>query len=264
MTRTASLAMYEPGGEASAALWEGLRAHLADVGIAGVPAALTIPDDYEQAWLDPNLLLAQTCGYPLRTVLDGRVQYLGTPIYDVPGTDGPLYRSAIVVRAGDAAAEFAELRGRRAAYNSTTSQSGYNALRDLAAPLAEDGRFFSEVVATGSHAQSLRAIIADKADIAAIDPVSLALEPEEIRSAIKIIGWSNAVPGLPYITAKATDDADVNRLRQGISHALADPLLAAPRAYLKLSGFEILPEGAYDTVLAMERRARELGYPVLA
>ncbi len=264
MSRPVSLAMYDAGGLATAVLWEGLRAHLADAGVREIPDDLTVPADYEAVWLDPELLLAQTCGYPLRTALAGRVRYLGTPVYDVPGTDGPLYRSALVVRADDPAAELADLRGRRAAYNSTNSQSGYNAFRDIVAPLAEDGRFFAETIATGGHARSLEAITDNKADIAAIDPVTLALSPEEIRSRIKVIGWSNAVPGLPFITASSSDDDDVKRVNRAIIHALADATLSGPRAYLKLAGYEILPESAYDSVLQMERRAIEAGYPLLA
>ncbi len=256
--------MYEPGGLAAAVLWEGLRQHLESEGIGDLAESLSVPDDYEAAWLDPTLGLSQTCGYPLRHALDGRVRYVGTPVYAVDGTEGPYYRSALVVRADDPATELAELRGRRAAYNSTTSQSGYNAFRDRVAPLARDGRFFSSTIATGSHAASLRAVIADKADIAAIDPVSLALESHEIRMAIKVIGWTGHAPGLPFITAKATSDDDVNRLSAGISNALEDPSLRAPLVYLKLTGFEILPAAAYDSIVRMERRAADLGYALLS
>ena len=264
MTRVVSLAMYEPGGLATAVLWEGLRQHLESEGIDDLTESLSVPEDYEAAWLAANLGLSQTCGYPLRHALDGRVRYVGTPVYAVEGTEGPYYRSALVARADDPATDLAELRGRRAAYNSTTSQSGYNAFRDRVAPLARDGRFFSETLATGSHAASLRAVIADKADIAAIDPVSLALEGDEIRKGIKVIGWTDKAPGLPFITARTTSDEDVNRLSSGISNALQDPLLAAPLAYLKLTGFVILPPAAYDSIVRMERRAADLGYALLS
>ncbi len=264
MSRTVSLAMYDAGGAATAALWSALGSHLAADGLAGVPEDLIVPDDYEAAWLEPDLLLAQTCGYPLRHALDGKVRYLGTPIYEVEGTDGPYYRSALVVRAGDPAAELADLRGRRAAYNSGHSQSGYNAFREIVSRHADNGRFFSGTLRTGSHAKSLRAVIADKADIAAIDPVSLALESEEIRKAIKVIGWTDAAPGLPLITASATSHDDVNTLRRNISYVFADTLSAPIRSYLKLTGFEVLPEGAYDDILAMEQRALDRSYPLLA
>lgn len=264
MSRPVSIAMYEPGGAATAGLWQGLRGHLAAEGFDALPETLAVPDDYEAAWLDPDLLLSQTCGYPLCHGLRGRVRYVGTPVYDTPGTDGPLYRSALIVRADDPATELADLRGRRAAYNSVHSQSGHNAFRDAVAPLAKNGRFFSSAIPTGGHAASLRAVIADKADIAAIDAVSLALEPDAIRSKIKVIGWTNAVPALPFITAASSNDDEVKRLNRGITNALADPVLAAPRAYLKLAGFEILAPTAYDSILDMERRACDLGYGQLS
>jgi ABC-type phosphate/phosphonate transport system substrate-binding protein len=263
MSRHASLAMYDAGGGATAALWDDLRARLEADGIADVPQDLTVPTDYEAAWLDAELLLSQTCGYPLTHALDGRVRYLGTPVYDTDGTDGPYYRSALVVRAGDPAETLEELRGRRAAYNSVTSQSGYNAFRDAVAPLARDGRFFSAVSATGGHAHSLRAVIADKADIAAIDAISLALEPEEIRNKIKIIGWTAATPGLPYISGSGSSDAEVNTLRANISSAMRATSTKAARDYLKLTDFAVIDLTAYDVVPAMEQRAAALGYPHL-
>lgn len=264
MSRPVSLAMYDAGGAATAELWAGLGAMLDADGLADVPEDLVVPADYDAAWLDPELLLAQTCGYPLRHSLEGRVQYVGTPIYDVEGTDGAYYRSALVVRADDPAEDLADLRGRRAAYNSGHSQSGYNAFREAVSRHAENGRFFGEAIRTGSHAQSLRAVIADKADIAAIDPVSLALESEEIRKAIKVIGWTDAAPGLPYITARGTSHDDVNILRRNISYVFAGTLSAPARSYLRLTGFAVLPEGAYDDVLAMEQRALDRSYPLLA
>ena len=127
-----------------------------------------------------------------------------------------------------------------------------------------NGRFFGNVIETGSHAVSRRAAIADKADIAANDPVTLALEPEEIRKAIKEIGRSDATSGPPYITGAASGDEDVNTLRRNISSAFSDALIAEPRTYLKLSGFHILDETAYDSILAMERRALDRSYPLLA
>lgn len=110
----------------------------------------------------------------------------------------------------------------------------------------------------------MRAVITDKADIAAIDPVSLALESEEIRKAIKVIGWSAAAPGLPFITARATPHDDVNILRRNISYVFLDAFSAPARNYLRLTDFEVLPEAAYDEILAMEQRALDRSYPLLA
>ena len=39
---------------------------------------LELPD----LWLSGHLLLAQTCGYPLMTLLQGKVRLVGRPVYE--------------------------------------------------------------------------------------------------------------------------------------------------------------------------------------
>jgi ABC-type phosphate/phosphonate transport system substrate-binding protein len=165
-----------------------------------------------------------------------------------------------MVRDDDPASDVAGLRGWRAAFNSRDSQSGYNALRDLVAPHAEAGRFFTEAVETGGHLASLAALREGRADVAAIDAVTLALAPEAAKAGLRILQWSRAVPGLPYVTRLNTSDADLARLRHGIAAALADPGLADARAALRLAGFDVLGEAAYAPIVEMERRAMSLGY----
>lgn len=41
--------------------------------------------DLAVQWRQPNLLFAQTCGYPLMTQLRGQVAVLAVPSYDLPG-----------------------------------------------------------------------------------------------------------------------------------------------------------------------------------
>ncbi|MBO9589732.1 PhnD/SsuA/transferrin family substrate-binding protein [Devosia sp.] len=263
MTRAVSLAMYDPGEGAVDRLWDDLRGRLIATGFDELPVTPGGSEDIEATWLDSNLLLAQTCGYPLRRLLDGRVRYVGTPIYAVEGTDGPNYRSAIVVRADDRAGRLEDLRGRRAAYNAVHSQSGYNAFRETVSAYAENGRFFSETFATGSHSASLQSVIGRRADVAAIDPVTLQLQPQDVRDAIKVIGWTAAAPGLPFITVLTISDSDLVKLRA----VLADFFGGAARKdhpEFHFAGFEVLQYEAYDSILAMEQRAIDRSYPRLA
>lgn len=44
---------------------------------------LTKTGDETDLWLDPNLLLSQTCGMPYRTYLHDKVTLVGTPDYGV-------------------------------------------------------------------------------------------------------------------------------------------------------------------------------------
>ncbi len=113
---------------------------------------------YDEAWLRPDLLFGQTCGYPYVQHLRGKVQLVASPVYGLPGCDGPLKCSFIIVKAKSPAQSIADMRGTRAAINEPGSNSGYNLFRAFVAPHAIDGRFFSSVLETGGHRASIDAV----------------------------------------------------------------------------------------------------------
>lgn len=251
---------------ATAAWWQGLRRHFGRAGIADIVEGLQKPADLPAHWLAPDLFFTQTCGYPLTHVLSGKVQLLATPCFGAAGCEGPLYRSVVIVRDDSQIAELADLRGKRVAYNGTDSQSGYNTLRELAYPLARQGKLFAEAIESGAHRRSLAYVRTGKADVAAIDCVSLALlervAPAELLGIRKLCLTATA-PSLPYITSLTTSAETVQRLRDGLRAAMDDPQLQAVRGDLLLSDIAVLPLSAYEPILAMETAAIAAGYPVL-
>ncbi|WP_353230448.1 PhnD/SsuA/transferrin family substrate-binding protein [Novosphingobium sp.] len=265
----ASLGMYDPRWLTGAndALWQALAKRLRDLGLTGVPPALTRDRPIDVIWTAPDLMLAQTCGYPLTTRLHDQVTLVATPVYNAEGCDGAWHRSALIVRRDDPARDLADLAGRRAAINARDSNTGMNLLRDRVAPLAQRGRFFGQVIKTGAHARSLYAVIAGQADIAAIDAVTWALLRDRyptIDRRIRVLGWTAATPGLPLITSAAQPPAVVAALRTALRRVLADPALAAARAALRLNGIALIDRAAYAVVPALEQAAIRAGYPVLA
>jgi len=251
---------------ATDALWAAIATRLADRGIAA-PASLARGKPLIDLWTDPALLLAQTCGYPLVTALACKVALLATPRYDAPGCEGAFYRSAIIVRATDSATSLADLRGRRCAVNTADSNSGMNLLRAAIAPLAGgQAQFFGAILTTGGHAASISTVAGDQADVAAIDCISWAhiqrLRPSETRG-LRVLGWTEATPGLPLITSRLTDAPTSRALLAALDDVARDPTLATVRSDLRLEGFEALNLGAYDAVLALERASLAAGYPVL-
>ncbi len=252
---------------ANDALWAAIADRLRGQGVDGVPERLTRKGPVEAIWADPRLLLAQTCGYPLVASLGERVRVVATPRYSAPGCDGALYRSAVVVRAGDAARDLADLRGRRAAVNDLASNSGMNLLRAEIAPLANGSPFFGAVAITGAHAASVEAVAAGEADVAAIDCITWAhlqrLRPS-MTKALRVLSWTKATPGLPLITATTTDAPVLAALRHALAEIAVDPELAPVRAALLLDGFDTLAEGAYAAILVLERAAIAQSYPTLA
>ena len=142
------------------------------------------------------------------------------------------------------------------------SQSGYNALRKMVAPLAEGGAFFSSVVLSGSHRQSLVAIGQRRADIAAIDCVSWALlarhEPE-LLAGLVVIGSSPLAPGLPLITAKQTSAQSLLLLQEALFELVNDARYQAVCDALLITGFSPVAREAYSPLLAWRDEAAALG-----
>lgn len=267
--RFASLAMYRDPlviAEATRGLWAHLREQLCAAGLADVPEALDEAAAHDAGWLDPRLLLTQTCGYPLATRLRGRVRVVATPVYDHPGCQGPLNGSFVIVRSDATAATVADLRGGVAAINDRTSNSGMNLMRHSIAPHAAGERFFARVVESGSHRASLTMVAQGQADVAAIDCVTfgnLARFAAESTRNVRILAETAKTPGLPFITRASANDGEVALLRGALDHFAHDPAAKALRDTLGLSGFAVLPESAYDAALALEQEAIALGYPSL-
>ncbi|NIR61538.1 MAG: hypothetical protein GWO02_19625, partial [Gammaproteobacteria bacterium] len=51
----------------------------------------------EEIWRSTELLLSQTCGYPLTHALAGVVELVATPAYAAQGCRGPEYASLLIV-----------------------------------------------------------------------------------------------------------------------------------------------------------------------
>ena len=223
------------------------------------------PRDLLPHWRDENLLLSQTCGYPLMTLLPD-VQLVGAFYARAPGCTGLRYRSWLVARSEDENLTLAAFRGRRAVCNSSDSHSGYNALRHVVAPLAQQGQFFAEVQFSGGHRQSLAALQAGQADIAAIDCLTWALLRAHFPAALRglsIIGETPQCTGLPLITSATTSASTLKTLRSALGELTQaeryQPLLAAHL----IGGFGVVDRAWYDDVRAWEQQAAALGVTAL-
>lgn len=264
--RLASLAMYAWPPAVDAAndqLWAFVRDHLREEGVAGVPEGLDRSVAYSEPWLDPRLLLAQTCGLPFTERLHGRVDLVATPVYRFPGGVGPIRCSYIVVAANASFASVEALRGCRAAINDTDSNSGFNLLRALVAPLSKNGRFFASVTATGGHRASLAAVSAGYVDVAAIDSVVFGLAAQHAPEAIagvRVLTETPATPWLPYITRADPTGAEVAALRRALSAAIGASELAAARSALGLVGLAFLQDDDYGVITRYAAEAAALGY----
>lgn len=213
----------------------------------------------------PDLLLTQTCGYPLMTLLRGQVQLVGRPRYELNDSSAGNHCSLIVSRATDPRIDLAEFKGSRGVINDRHSNSGMNLFRHRLAPLQQGGRFFASVAISGAHQQSLRYVREGWADLACIDSVTFdclaRYAPAEVAG-LRLVACTATSPTLPYITALDTGGVGAEQIRRAMNQALQQ----LPQVSAVLGVQEVLPvsEADYQPVLDLQRVATDCGYEVLA
>lgn len=216
-------------------LWKAIRENYG----AG-PDALTRDMDLMTLWRAPNLLLAQTCGLPFRAMLHDKVTLVGTPDYGVPGCPIGHYNSVFVVHNDSSAETLADIQNRPFAYNEPMSQSGW------AAPYAHTKAMnlrLSNLVKTGSHIETARAVSTGRATCGALDCVTWRLiqRYDDFGRNLRVIDTTAPTPGLPFITANP-DTA--SNLFSAFRNAIAQ-LRGEDRAILMLHGFNYIPPNEY-------------------
>lgn len=258
MTKILAFPMYAVNIADNERLWQAVQTLLLERGLS---ASAWHGEDLSAHWQSPKLLLSQTCGYPLVTRLTD-VQTVGCFHYTAPGCEGIYYRSFLVAREADAGNTLADFRGKRAVCNSADSQSGYNALRKMIAPLAVDGRFFAETILSGSHRQSLIALAAGRAEIAAIDCVTWALlqrhEPALLQG-LRVVGETPPAPGLPLIASGSTSPETLSLLRDALKTLVTAPDYREVCEAVLIGGFSEVSRQPYSLLLDWRDEAAKSG-----
>ena len=198
----ASLPMYTRPelNDTIAHFWYLIRKNLTEKGI-NAPENLSQDAENTSSWLNPNLVLSQTCGMPYRNILHGKVQLVGTLDYNLIDCPPGHYFSAIVVRKNDLRLTLKNYAKATFAYNMETSQSGF------AAPLNHaiiQGVSFPNRVETLGHLKSAEMVANGQADIAAIDAVTWMLieRHEAFASKLRVLERTTPnTPALPLITS---------------------------------------------------------------
>lgn len=227
----ASLAMYpfESLRGSYDQLWARIAEHL-----HGAPPNLDWSLDHLAAARRPDVVLGQTCGWPLVTVLDGAVDVVGAFDMDVPGASEACYRSVIIAGPHHDAP---------IAVNGTDSLSGWVSW------CAVRGVPTSPLI-TGTHESSVLAVADGRASAASIDAVSWAhvrvVHPDAIAR-VTVVAHGPRVPTLPLVTRHG---GDVAALRTAIVAAVAD----APAdllARLRIRSFQPLDVDDYRPLLQL-------------
>jgi ABC-type phosphate/phosphonate transport system substrate-binding protein len=252
---------------ATDAWWAALARQLSREGIADIPQTLLRRDDLIEQWSDPGLALSQTCGYLLCRQLSTALQPVATPHYTAPGCVGANYSSVILVREAHPATTLEDLRGGRAVYSRTYSHAGYNAFRGIVAPLSKGEKFFSKVIGSGSHVDSIDLVATGVGDVATVCCVIHAFvsrwRPEALAGT-RVLGYTPLAPSPPYVAPIGATAHRISQLRSALTAVMADPELASVRDDLFLGGLSVIGRTDYEQIAAVEMAAIAMGYPDLS
>jgi len=236
----AALSMYDRPENAAAhdRLWANIRENL-----GYGPAALTRGGDPWAIWQAPDLVLAQTCGYPYRARLHADVTLIGTPDHDLPDCPAGYYYSVFVVHKDDPRGALPDFANSRFAYNDPMSQSGWAAPQIHA---MSEGFTFENIRESGAHRKSARFVADGRADIAALDVISWQImqKYDDFTTSLRVVTRTNPTPALPFIAA---GNANRVELVSAISAAISD-LDVQDRSILHLNGLVDIPKDDYLTV----------------
>lgn len=234
-------------------LWQAARRELAGAGFEA-QADLIRCEDLLERWTDPELLIGQTCGWPLVSMLGGKVIPFARFDFALEGLNPGDYQSVFISAEALNAAAPGDLESMllnpatRIAVNGLDSQSGYRVLGECVSEPVTLGKH--QLVLTGSHANSVEAVAGGRADVAAIDAVTWRyLEDFDPNVAkVNVVARSSGVPGLPLITSPGNRDKAPKLIA-----ALERALSAIDSATVKKLGIRgVVPANAGDYAILRE------------
>ena len=204
------------------------------------PENLTRSLDIWNHWLAKDLLFSQTCGYPYRTRLHGKVSIVGTPDHGLRNCPPGYYYSVFVVRNNDGRESPEEFSQALLAYNDPQSQSGWVAPFNFA---HERGFAFSRTLRTGKHVLSARAVAGKEADIACVDIISwkMMVRYDKFSKHLKAIERTSSTPALPYISAPSVNSGTIQEAVKTAIHNLDEK----DRDTLFIQGLQKIPSATY-------------------
>jgi len=155
------------------------------------------------------------------------VELLGVlPVFDDERNLGrPVYFCDVVVRSDAPIQAFSELEAGSWTYNDACSLSGYYSLLNKLAESGADESFFDSVTCSGSHLNSIKAVLSGEADAAAIDSNVLRIRLREepaLQERLRVIESWGPYPIQPVVVRSALPPELKERLRAAFLTAEKD------------------------------------------
>ena len=167
----------------------------------------------------------------------------------------PIYYSYLIVRKNSPLQHFNDLKSSVFCINEQESFSGCQVVRYYLAKLGQSG-FFSKVIESGSHLQSIQSVLDKKADSAAIDHTLFeywAKRNPGLAKTLRIIERLGPFPMPPLVISQSVP----KEIKQQIQTAL----LEMPKDLLKefdIKEFQKVDDASYDAIRQAARMGQEV------
>ena len=187
----------------------------------------------------------------LRDLRPPPVELLGVlPVFDDERNQGkPVYFCDVVVRNAAPIHAFSGLEGGTWAYNDACSLSGYYSLLDKLAESSADESFFDNIFCSGSHLNSIKAVLNGRADAAAIDSNVLRIrfrEAPALREELRVVESWGPYPIQPVVVSSALRPDLKQRLRSAFLSTEQDQQTRRTLKQFGLSRFVAADQRAYS------------------
>lgn len=166
----------------------------------------------------------------------------------------PVYFSDLIVRTDSPIHTLADIRDKRWAVNEQSSLSGYQMLNCSLEQDRYGRRFGGEVVLTGTHLRSIKAVLQRSADFATIDSTvwdAYAAQNPKQRRLLRVVTSLGPFPAPPIVVKKNAPLA----LRLAVQQALLDlhqtPQALSAMALLQTARFAPVTNADYDSIRAL-------------
>ena len=210
------------------------------------------------------------CGYPLSQASPQPV-VLAAPVPSPPAYGSqPVYWTNLVARSDGPIKTIDDVFGKRMAFTTIDSQSGYQAVRAFFAPYAvkRGSPLFAAMVGPlVTPRRVIEAVLAGDADVGPVDSYAFdLLQRHEVQwlAPLRVIAATPAT-WIPPLVGAPDLPADVARaLRDALALVEDEPSLAGMREALLLRAFATATASMYDSLGNAAEEASAMGYPRLA
>lgn len=237
-----------------------------DVDVIDYPPPRPLPALWDRA----DLACAFMCGFPL-SHRDPAPVVLAAPVPSPAAYGGkPEYWTCVIARGDSGIRSAHDVVGKRMAFTTPDSQSGYQALRALYAPIARQAGaplFASTVGPLVTPRRVVDAVLAGDADAGPVDGYAwdLMMHHEGARLApLRVVARTVPTPIPPLVGAPGLDRRVARALTTALLAVEACAELAPVREALLLRGFAPATARTYDVLRDAAEAVSARGYPALS